>query len=147
MLLGRKTMGYDAYSFAVVGLAITANKLYTKKKVKAFEHNHPESMSFCPNTGKPLWGSVFVFLDGTEPEFEDFQELTVTLKSSEESIADPTTICFVGHKKRAARDGPLCFWTMAEIEQIKIELKETLSRYNLWDESKFGVYPVLYESC
>lgn len=47
-------MGVDYYAYLVVGVEIPRELLYHNVTKKAFEHNYPPSMKYCPETGKPL---------------------------------------------------------------------------------------------
>lgn len=136
-------MGYDAYSYAVVGLAISSGELYRCQKIAAFNHEYPKTMNFCPTTGIPLWKEEITFVDGTDPEIETFQGFDVMKKDSQESIKNPKSINLVGEQLRSDSDS---FWTEDKILDIKNRMKEKLKPFGLWNEDKFGVYPVLYES-
>lgn len=141
-------MGYDASSYSVVGLVIPASKLLKSIKVKAFDHNLPNTMKFCPDTGRSLWRDQLTFPDGTEFPNHKVSGLEIISQSSEDEPTNPNTIFFVGKSKRANSDSDnKPFWSESEIAKAKIDIQRILSNYGLWDESKFGVYPVLYESC
>ena len=50
-------MAYSMISIAMVGVQIDPTKL-PKRKVKAYEHDYPESFQFCPQTARQLWNEV-----------------------------------------------------------------------------------------
>jgi hypothetical protein len=141
-------MGYSCHSYAVVGLAMKSQELFITKTVMTYLHDYPQTVKFCPETGKKLWTTALVFPDGSEyPEdSEKFKGLDIVTRGSEEDATDPQCLLVLGKRKRATEDGSQ-FWRLAEIEKVKKEIEEILTPYKLWDETRFGVYPVLYESC
>lgn len=48
-------MGLDIFANLQLGFFVDNENFYEKVKVKAFNHGFPESMKFCPQTGKELW--------------------------------------------------------------------------------------------
>ncbi len=143
-------MGYDADSYAIVGLVIPADKLVSTEKVKVFYHDYPETINFCPNTGKKLWYDNFVFIDGTSYSSHRFESLDVIINDSSSEPNSSEAFYFVGKKKqynKTYETHKAPFWSETEIAKTKEETREVLSKFGLWDESKFGVYPVLLESC
>ena len=144
-------MGYDASSYAVVGIVIPANKLVSTEKVKAFNHDYPETISFCPKTGKKLWYDNFVFINGEDYCEHKLENLDVIISNSGSEPNESDVFYFVGKTKEACEPGDTIskasFCSVTEIAKAKEETREVLSKFGLWDESKFGVYPVLVESC
>ncbi len=149
-------MGYSASSFVYVGVPIHAGKLFSLQKDKAFPHDHPETMNFCPTTGKKLWSNCYVTLDGEEAASCSLEDLEIIPFHHSCEASNPNSIFIVGLGKgglSSNQEGAstkiehINRWSELQIAEAKEKVKKTLSKYNLWDESKFGIYPILYEGC
>jgi hypothetical protein len=46
-------------AYSIIGFEIKSEDFFTPIKVKTFEHEYPESMNFCPVTGKRLWRTIY----------------------------------------------------------------------------------------
>lgn len=136
-------MGADYKAKAVIGVRI-ANpaKLYTKRIVKAFEHNYPKDKNFCSATGKKLWVEVNVPIDAYNERTEKLFEYNVIHGTDQEEvfvcIAAATDTYSNGGKDSFKVDLP------ANLEQRREKLKADLSAIGLWHDNEFGLWAVLY---
>ena len=49
-------MSIDIDAVAAIGVLIDPRGLYQESiKIKTFDHDYDESISYCPKTGKELW--------------------------------------------------------------------------------------------
>lgn len=132
-------MGADYYSYAVIGVEIDQKKLYQKPiNKKAFEHDYPKTMKFCPNTGNKLWEEV----EEPIPEWDDEDELG----EYKVYFSTDDTRCFIGVIvcESGPYKGEVNFVQFPDdLEDKKQKLKDFLTPLGLWDESKFGVYSIM----
>jgi hypothetical protein len=144
-------MGVDYHSYALMGLRIPASKLHAGlKKVKRFEHDHPESMIYCPQTGKKLWRDEKVLVDGLvcdedgEIEIPEFPQYEVLWDTENENLyiawmmtggtsSNDREYVKLGFGEGTAYD--------ANSEAIQFEVDMT--KLGLWDEAAYGLYSVL----
>lgn len=119
---------------AVIGVQIDMNKLLQPTKVvKAFEHNYPKTMKFSPENGKPLW----VLEQDNIPEYDECSE---TLGEYQIYYSTNRDEAFVGIGVSTKSTDFIC---LDDFDIIKKELKEFLSKLDMWDEDSFGVYVIL----
>jgi len=144
-------MGVHYEGYVVIGIAFRVSEIAKPRKDKAFPHDYPETMAFCPQTGKKLWHENYYYVDGVHVS-EKFLGIDYPKTySCDDSLSNPETIAFVGKALQSAGDWdsrnrkvPPRFFRPEEVEEIKKELKEKLAPYSLWHEERFGIYPVRY---
>ena len=118
--------------------------LTTEKVVKAFPHNHPESMKFDPETGKKLWEIKDVPVKGYDEDdcvFHGYQIVHTTDRRE-------TIIAYLAIGDHTNSNGGADYQMeklsgKEDISKIKEEMKELLEPLGAWDEKKFGLYAVL----
>lgn len=140
-------MGTTFYSCAIIGVRLSFHALHEYKKVKAFDHNHPESWKVCPESGRQLWVDTWelkpfatgeqgwdVRIKGfkvVEGEYEDYREgrhwQYVALCSVQSTSDD-----------RDAKRAPLDMTS----ERLA-NFREVLTEVGVWDEKAFGLWAVL----
>lgn len=144
-------MGYDAYSYLLVGIKFKTSDILRSSKVKAFDHSFGEEIKFCPETGKPLWKNELVFLDGT-PFCDNFLGLDVYHSCSEDDMNNPKTDLYVGKfigqgANPSHSDRNYVFLSEDKIAPIRETVQKELQPFNLWRPGSFGIWSFLYESC
>lgn len=149
-------MGTTWKAKAVIGLRVDASQLYYKKKTKAFKHNHPASMKFDPQTGKPLWEMATFLIDGIDVRTEDFQDIlslgghTIVFGPNVGSDYKPTE-AYISILETPdyeydayAPQAPASLPNFPDtLEARKDDLKTKAEKLGLWDESKFGLWAIL----
>jgi len=136
-------MSYRAY--AVIGIPVDTGKFYASAdKVKAFDHDYPLEMKFCPQTGKPLWEENEQPIEGWKPDegtflgFEIYQgtegnpEILAVLGSTD-------TEGYGDHKPSSKLDDQ----DLENLKAMKEEIKAGLEPLGMWDESKWGLHAIL----
>ena len=131
-------MGADYYSYAVIGMEITDHeeKLWIHSKQRAFNHNYPETMNFDPKTGKKLWEEIKAPAVGVDEYGENLLGFKLVYGTNQES-------CFVAGAVVRSDYAKKCD-TIPDIQAIKKEMQAKLETLGLWDESKFGLWSILY---
>lgn len=145
----RWSKSYDAT--ALIGCWLPSEKLFAKQKIKAFEHDYPESMKFCHQTGRPLWKEATVCVLCPNKAVED-------LKSGEKI---GPFVLHIDHQRRwfclaitkvftedaKGKGGvqliPLTHDDAFSLQSLRTKLKETLLPHNLWDDKNFGLWSIL----
>ena len=134
------------YSYAVIGIKVDRDKLYQKSKiVKAFDHNHPETMNFCPDTGKPLWEKVEEpVLAGWDEDGDEFGPYTMI--TGTEGTPRIVGIVVAEAEVYPGHYNPVHKHKRVEIPNIDVEkqkMKEFLEPLGLWDADQFGLHSIL----
>jgi hypothetical protein len=141
----------------VVGIKFEKKDLFEIKTVKAFNHNYPETMKFCPETGKKLWSidkwsAKFPGLERGDDRFAGLKLVNGpnVYKKNDESTygfeSDPETF-YIGKSFQTngyQDDKRVSLITEKALAESKAEVKEKLEPLGLWDEKNFGVWTVLY---
>tara|TARA_Y100000034_G_scaffold37672_2_gene46322 strand:- start:2476 stop:2889 length:414 start_codon:yes stop_codon:yes gene_type:complete len=129
------------HSYAVIGILIDKDKLYKEAKtVKAFAHNHPRTMKFCPDTGKELWKEVREPI----PEWDESETLG-SFKVHTSTDSHDHVVGIIAADEAEMRGSGVDFTKLPDnLADEKYKLKELLEPLGLWDESKFGLYSILY---
>lgn len=145
-------MGADFRAYAVIGLRVDEERLYgPPKKVKAFEHNHPEDWEVDPRTGKKLWYEERPPLADYDPQGTEkilgYKVVTGTWTGR----GRDAYIClhFAGNRtySNGGQKDDLDLLNLPELQQSKEKMKEALSPLGIWNEKEFGLWAVLYCSC
>lgn len=143
-------MGADYYADVLLGVRIPKEKVYTRERVKAFEHDYPSDWKVCPKTGKALWREEGVSklgalktrgeIDVISPnEYGDNDYAYVT--------RHPITSVHVGFDAgRALLSEYRALSIGAFIEEDVAWFAANLPD-ELWDEDEFGIWLVSYVSC
>ena len=140
-------MGCSYTAYTVIGCRVPDSRMYRETQVKAFDHNFGEDMKFDPQTGKPLWITERMLVNGDDyldqsdfggfyavtddPERPDFYYIGVGSESS---------------PKYDHGNGPARMDFPVE-DEVKARLKEYLEPLGLWDEAEFGIWTVQYVGC
>ena len=139
-------MGVSYYANTVIGVEIDPEKLYSMKKVKAFEHDYDESWKHDPKTGKPLWVVKPVPAPGVEVRNQSY---VFNLDDGDvyiagyKVVAGPSNSAFI-----AAYHTATSSWSKVTSEQYSAEelnkviekFKDDLIKVGFWDSGKFGVH-------
>lgn len=133
-------MGADYHAYAVIGIVVDSSKFYHEPRtVKAFDHDYPEDMKFCPQTGKELWA-----LD--EEPIEGFDEDRYTLGGfpivqGTDGKIEVLAVCRNGaddYDRGKVKPLP------DNLDELKQQVKSLLEPLGQWDERKWGLYAILY---
>jgi len=135
-------MGYDPHAATVIGIKFKCSEIIKKSTVKAYPHDYPETMKFCPQTGKKLWDVEFSLIDGTEPHEAMLGGLDVKFANPESRIDNPDEDIFVGIASEAGVNDSK-FLAGQNFEEYKKKVQEVLEPLGLWKESRFGIYTFL----
>jgi hypothetical protein len=134
-------MGADYSSYAVIGVEINSDGLYTVTETPATGEK-----SFNPDTGERLMHKERTPIEGFErgvvsgdDSFKDFPVFWTT--DSESCVIG---IGVGGTYSNGGEDVCMMSIDDVNIEALKQELKEVLEPIGLWDESKFGLYTILH---
>ena len=134
----------DYYSYAVIGIEVEEKDIKKELfKRKAFEHNYPESMKFCPDTGQKLWEEsempAVYFEDG---KMYGRDEAPVDLNQYGLKIFTNTDDerRVIGFGIEASEDSDVYFTNAVDYGQIEATLGELLEPYGLWRQHAFGLY-------
>jgi len=150
-------MGITVAVDTVIGVRLSKDKIYKTDKVKAFDHNYPDTMKFCPETGKKLWkmDSWVARFPGLERGDDRFASLKLvngpyTYKPNEEKSLgyDSDVETFYLGKSFETNgyqdDKRVSFISPEMIANIKDKVRANLEPLGLWDEKEFGIWTVLY---
>lgn len=148
-------MGADYYASVIVGVKVPTTKLYEKKTVKAFPHNHPEDWSVDPKTGNKLWVKEDVFLlEGVVSEdnydwvhHKKDAKAVVIFDSEGRSRSD---LAFIGRHMIEINvgngDGAVSLPDVNMNVEKKF-LEDLLTPHGFWREKNFGIWLVGRVSC
>lgn len=133
-------MSANFSAYAIIGLKLDKDLLYQEaKQVKAFEHNHPKTMKFCPNTGKECWKEV-----REEIQEWDGQNLC-GFQVHRSTDGNELIVGIVVADGAEEYHGGVDFAKLPDnLEEQKRMLEDKLKPLGLWNKSKFGLYAVLY---
>ena len=144
-------MGYDAYAYALIGLKIDAEKLYTEKEERACGHPIKDKTDkFCATCGKPLQLKKVKIpiasykLDGQDGN-GSVAGFRLVSQSSMEDEPDFIAGLFVAtsYNKKFTK----AKLSEGQVKKIHDDMQAKLEPLGLWNESAFGLYTILYESC
>jgi hypothetical protein len=158
-------MGADYYSKAIIGIPITVqNEKSPRAKIivrkKAFRHSFEDDgeTEFHPKDGRKLWldekeeitadyPAVVFDLDGDFEDIQEGQTLVIFPESLEVACGTDQENWYIGCVVETGSSNGGCeeaFISLPDIEELKKALRISLEPHGLWDESKFGLYSVLY---
>lgn len=133
-------MGASYSAMMVVGVPFDRKFLWQPpKKVRAFDHNYPESMNFDPDSGRALW-------EEEEESIPGYDDAAETLGGCHIVTGGDYGGCWIGAitLSQGEYDKPgFCRLTAADLEQAREKLRTVLEPLRAWDESKFGIYTIL----
>jgi hypothetical protein len=137
-------MGADYKAYAVLGVKLERREIFKPKRIKAFEHNHPEDWKVDPKTGRELWTSYDVCI------LNDSEELYGKLSVGIEVCSDTDNQNYylgkvVSQDDYRDKDNfisivPPSAWGV----ELFNSLRNILKPHNLWFPERFGVYAVQY---
>jgi len=137
-------MGYSASSHIVIGVRVRRKDFFVEKKVRGCRHQNTKD-KFCAECGKPTWETKgnysFNLGDLWEPNEDGISAVAGNCESDEYVIGLDIGNC-------GGYDNPnILLIKMPSDEQIA-KLKKDLEKLlgGLYDENKFGLYNVFYES-
>ena len=137
-------MGVSWVAKAIIGVPLFEEKLYKKSiKVKAFDHDRPESMSFCPDTGKQLWKE----LEQTIPEFNDIENTVCGYPI----LGDEEMGKYIALPGLHVNDGPSnhrgsgheLVKLSDDLKSLREKMRDDLGPLGLWVEKKFGMHCII----
>jgi hypothetical protein len=136
-------MGTSWSSKAIIGVEVPRSALFVKRTVKAFEHNHPESMKFDPQTGKPLWS------EAEGPKFDEFDGDKILSRWNvhvQSFCGEPTDFFYIALTDARTGSNRLSEFKSHQILNLGTlsmkfnDFKTDLETLHLWNESKFGLW-------
>lgn len=137
-------MGTTFYSYAILGIRLSFRALHDYKKVKAFEHNYPESWKVCPESGRKLWTSYwlakpFVIGGGSTDRIEGFKIIEGEYENYDEGHRwQYVAISSVQSHEKGAGRAPLDI-----SPETLAHFQEVLTKVGVWDEKAFGLWAVM----
>lgn len=148
-------MGVDVYAMSGIGLVFKPNKFAKSVMVKKFNHNYGQDVAYCPKTGKKCWELETKFLKTPVIEHphlvidsDDDVEINKIGNYKVINSDDLNVVCIVSAKTKSDRDGARPVWAKLPVDfdkKIK-EFKKDMQALGIWDEKKFGLHTILYES-
>lgn len=151
-------MGADYYASVIVGVRVPSKKLHATKRVKAFEHNHPEDWTVDPKNGRQLWKSEESFLlegvvldddyDWRQGKRMGCQAVAIFDQGRDERGEN----AFIGrhieqiHIGEGRDQGPSSLIGIDMLKEKKF-LEDLLAPHDLWNEKSFGIWLVGRVSC
>jgi hypothetical protein len=134
-------MGVSYSAEALIGIKVERELFVIgTKKVKRFNHNYPEEISFCPNTGRKLWNEEVQYHPLYNEDKETFGGFSITTNDSD------TWIVIVRALDRGYDSENVFDFKQlpVDLESKKQKLRELLEPLGAWKEEKFGLYTVLH---
>jgi hypothetical protein len=139
-------MGCSIYAHAIVGLRVPWGTVYKgQKRVKAFDHNHPEDWDVDPKTGEKLWRLEDEFVDGFKP-YDPFYGTSAELCGYEVVYRRPSEhvdfafVCLAQVKSKDLTEG----WHMnlgsIPSARNRKEFKDKMIELGLWDDDNCGLW-------
>jgi len=129
-------MGADYYAYAVIGCEVPVNKLYKEYQKPHADHAVPDGAKFCPTCGKPA---------SITARYPIFNEDNDSIDNFHIYWGTDNKYAVIGTGVTMSSRG-LGFMHFDEIPAInlRLQLRDTLFPFGLWDEEKYGLYAVLY---
>lgn len=125
--------------FAAIGIEIDCGKLIgSVELVRAFPHEYPEDIKFCPNTGRKLW-----LQRETNIKEYDSHKNTLCGLPLRGTTEDGRTVVCIATVEADATEGEFGFTKIPDLAVAKNQLREKLEPLGLWDEGSFGLYSLL----
>lgn len=145
-------MGVVFYARAAIGILVTHEQIFKKKKIKVGDHNFDENTLFNPTTGARLWCDTYIRIDAKEDGSWDehtfrakwsFPIISGTITESRKSQVFVICCC------KPVVCGSYSFSETVPVDclalpLLKAQLKEAIEPLWLWDESKFGLHVMPY---
>ncbi len=139
----------------VVGVMFPKEKLFYDKKVKTFNHDYPDTMKFCSDTGKALWKidkhcPLFPGLEYGDDRFAGLKLVngpSVHEQNKNGNWESEYKTFYVGKSfgTNAYEDNKrVSYISEKAVADIKTEVQAKLEPLGLWDEKNFGIWTVLY---
>lgn len=143
------------YAEAVIGMAITEDKLFIEKPYPNCEHKIPDGAKYCPTCGQlavkmlsePAVDLGIKFNHDVYEYMCDWEEALERKGWSIVKTQEDNMIIGIAAK---SDDDYGNFTNMVEIsnlENLKQQLKDYFEPLGLWDESSFGLWSVMTVSC
>lgn len=136
-------MGVDYEAYAIIGIPVRVSHFKEFKVVKAFEHNYPETMKYCPNTGKALWVTHEHYTDAIDEDGVGDCKLNGIPLLRTDYYDEEDNFFVVALQVSTDCGDEMAEFDPKEIKAKKKEIKEVLEPLGLWDESKFGLWAVM----
>lgn len=146
-------------ALTIIGVKLPKAAIVKTLREKAFEHEHPENVNFDPTTGKKCWneshsnlltGKPVVFTPSGIPIFGcDVWEAAggIVFDIATESYESPHIYIGGAVASKSSNEGD---WSLEQpmrlninIPAFKGNLRGYLEPHQLWDATKFGIWPVL----
>jgi len=133
-------MSVNYYAYAVIGCGVPMDDLYKERQIPHVGHHVPSGAKFCPTCGKPAEITI------REPIFNEDSD---TLGGFTVWWGTDRKYAVIGDgaSTGSSNGGEEVIYSNVDWDRIgdlKAQLKEMLSAFGLWDESKFGLYAILY---
>lgn len=140
-------MSTEYSAVTLIGIPIPADYEFFatgSRKIRTFEHDHPESWEFDPKTGEKLWKEEKTYHPDWNRREDDefFGEFEIFRAQNQAWLIHHKFRCSFTH--RAGRIGFSPILTMQESGIAMSKFKSLLEPLNAWDESQFGIYTVMY---
>jgi len=150
-------MGVDFRATALIGVELDKSKMMKTYRERGCEHEI-SSAKYCGICGEHTWIEYEDYLEvfSEEPETSDGDALKSNEVFSGYNLASTTDDhrVFLGVEVSAwdgivtneAKMEPIEHYTDNLVLQIRNDLKTFLEPYDLWDESKFGLWAIAHVS-
>lgn len=143
-------MGVYYHAQSIIGVEIDHRCLITEITVRAFKHNHPQTMKYDPKTGKPLWrvetNTIKEFNEDKKTLHTPHGDFKVVIDGYDEHM-DRVFVGFVFAGNTDSNGGPTVDFAPlpVNIEELKDNLRKGLQAVlgDVWHPNKFGVYAIL----
>jgi hypothetical protein len=146
-------------AYAVLGIRVPIFNWLTRRKVKTFDHNYPDSYILDPTSGRTLWTDEYV---AVIEEIEEWgvnecppleKDVITWVRYSHDTKPSEGGWAYVGlvakidepqFESRRGGGGEMMPVTQKHIDYVKGRIKPALEKAKLWKDELFGVWPVLH---
>jgi hypothetical protein len=144
-------MGCSYRAHTVIGIRVNPAMLFELKRVKAFEHDHPEDWEVDPKTGKKLWAMESVPVAGVEGLDRD----NTTVAGYPVVYGQEGEEAYIAlHHQEVHSDGGSSNPAFMEIKTKELDLADEvyamvnkLVPLGFWDPYSFGLHTFMVVSC
>lgn len=154
-------MGVSYSARALIGCRFSGKEIFTKKRVKAFEHSHGDDVNFDPKTGRALWREVDACLleDEIGPlEDVSFVEAHKSLggiycfdngadRSEDREVLVGLFAVEQDAEGRGWRNQPFAPLSGVDVARTQKLCQQVLEPLGLWKPDRFGIHVMQYVSC
>lgn len=152
-------MGVSYAARALIGCRFFGKEIFTKKRVKAFEHpyNPTDDVNFDPKTGRPLWMEINVCLLGDLEDVSSVEARTSLQglycfdNAAERNEDREVLVGLFGveqdAEQRGWRNKPFVPLSGPDVDRAQELCQKVLEPLGLWKPARFGIHVMQYVSC